>query len=60
MVICNHAKYSLQKHKDQDDVFMILGSNKSVFPSLKTSGYEFKTPLLRFVPKKVKKCAFSC
>ncbi len=49
----------MQKHKDQDEVFMILGFEKSVFPSLKTSGYEFNTPLFSFVPKKVKKCAFS-
>jgi hypothetical protein len=48
----------MQRHKDQDKVFVILGSEKSVFPSFKTLDYEFKTPLLRYVLKKVKKCAF--
>jgi hypothetical protein len=37
-----------------------IRKNVFFFPSLKTKGYEFKTPLFRFVAKKVKKCAFSC
>jgi hypothetical protein len=39
---------------------MILGLEKMFFPLIKTFGNEFKTPLFRFVAKKVKKGAFSC
>jgi hypothetical protein len=42
------------KTKKEAAVFIILGSDKMIFPSLKTLGYEFLTSLFKFVAKRLK------
>ena len=60
MVVCNHAKYTMQKQKERRGVIHDTWIRKNAFSFIKTLGYEFKIPLFKFVAKKVKKCAFSC
>jgi hypothetical protein len=59
-MICNHAKYTMQKHKDQDEVFMIHESEKMFFFFIKNIRLRVKDTLLRFAAKKVNKFAFQC
>ncbi len=56
--ICNHAKYNMQKQIKTNRRYIYPWytwiRKKYFFHSLKTLGYEFKTPLSKFFVEKVK------